>query len=119
MSNYYTTIHTEKFNGFDIVASICPEDIHPSNCFDNSIDPDTGKPYYDTDQMAEDIDNGKLEWFVLRVQAFKNGVLLGASYLGGNLYENSQDVITDGTYQDFRSESIDEAKETLSKLIEA
>lgn len=119
MTNYWEELYTEKCEGFDIVASICPEEIHPSECFDTSIDPDTGEPYYDTEQMAQDIDNGKYQWFVLRVQAFKNGVLLGSSYLGGNLYENPLDIITDGSYQDFRTEAIDEANETLSKLVEA
>jgi hypothetical protein len=119
MSNYWETLHQENCEGFDIVASISPEDIHPSECFDTSIDTDTGKPYYDIDEMCQDIDNGRLQWFVLRVQAFKNGVLLGSSYLGGNLYINPQDIISDGSYQDFRTEAIDEANETLLKLMEA
>ena len=119
MSNYWEKLHEEKCEGFDIVASICPEEINPADCFDTSIDPDTGKPYHDIEQKCRDIDNGKYQWFVLRVEAFKNGGLLGSSYLGGNLYENPQDIISDGSYQDFRTEAIDEANETLSKLMEA
>lgn len=119
MLNYWEQLYEETCEGFDIIASISPEDIHPDECFDTSIDPETNEPYYDTEQICRDIDSGKYQWFTLRVQAFKNGVLLGSAYLGANLYENPLDIITDGSYQDFRTEAIDEANETLSKLIEA
>ena len=111
MSNYWDTLHEEKSDGFDIVASIGYEDIHPADCFDDTVD--------DINEICRKIDNGTYTWFVLRVQAFKKGVLLGESYLGGNLYENPKDILTDGMYEDFKHEAITEAKETLSKLVEA
>ena len=108
--NHYETIYTESSEGFDIVASIGYEDIHPKDCFDDTVN--------DIDEICRKIDNGTYTWFVLKVEAFKNGVLLGTSYLGGNLYENPKDIITDGMYEDFKHEAITEAKETLAKLLE-
>ena len=107
---HYETINNESVEGFDIVASIGYEDIHPADCFDDTVD--------DIDEICRKIDNGIYTWFVLRVEALKNGVVLGTSYLGGNLYENPNDVITDGCYEDLKYEAITEAKETLAKLVE-
>ena len=117
--NYWENLGTEHAEGFEIQFSIAPEDLHPSDCFDNSIDLETGKPYYDTDEMARDIDSGRLSWFVARVQAFKNGILLGSEYLGRNLYENPTDFISDsGYYDDMKDAVIKEARETIKKLTE-
>lgn len=118
MSTYWEELGRETAEGFEIVFSIAPEDIHPSDCFDTSTDPDTGKPYYDTDKMARDIDNGLLCWFVARVQAFKNGILLGSDYLGGNLYENPEDFLKDDYYKDMKNTVIEHSKETIKKLVE-
>ena len=119
MKTQWEKFGEETCEGFDIVFSISPEDIHPADCFDNSTDPKTGKPYYDTDQMARDIDNGLLSWFIARVQAFKNGILLGSEYLGGNLYKDPTEFISDsGYYDDMKETVINHAKETIKKLTE-
>ena len=41
-----------KDGNFEVKVGYFYEDIHPSDLFDNSLDPDTGKPYHDTDEMA-------------------------------------------------------------------
>jgi hypothetical protein len=120
MSTYWEKLGEETAEGFDIVFSVAPEDIHPADCFDTSIDPDTGKPYHDIPEMLRRIDNGSLSWFVARVQAFKKGILLGSEYLGGNLYENPSDFMTEeGYYQAMRDTAIAEAKITINTLTEA
>ena len=45
-----------KDGNFEVKVGYFYEDIHPSDLFDNSLDPDTGKPYHDTDEMARRID---------------------------------------------------------------
>ena len=57
MSEHYSIDHlAHKVGPFDIRVGYFYEDIHPSDLFDNSTNPDTGKPYYDTDEMAKRID---------------------------------------------------------------
>jgi hypothetical protein len=119
MSTYWETYGEENYQGFDIVFSIAPEDLHPSECFDTSTDPDTGKPYFDTDQMIKDIDSGRLYWFIARVEAFKNGILLTSEYLGGNLYEDPTDFIREsGCYEEMKNTVIEDAKQVIKKLTE-
>lgn len=87
---YWETINEAEHNGFLIVTSITPEDMHPRDSFDDTPE--------ELAEMCRKIDQGLLSWFVVRVQAFKHGVLLGTDYLGGNLYENPADFVTEGGY---------------------
>jgi len=111
--NYWEPLHEEKAEGFDIITSIQPEIMHPSESFDSSS-------FADDDglqKLIEAIDNGSLQWFVVRVQAFKNGILLASDYLGGNCYENPSDFITEGGYyEDMRWTVINEANEAIKTL---
>jgi hypothetical protein len=74
---HWETIHEETRNGFDIVFSVAPEDMHPSD---------------------EDIDRGRYCWFVARVQAFRAGVELAVDYLGGCLYDSPAEFVKAGDY---------------------
>lgn len=89
-------------DGFEIVVDKTYEDIDPwsqlSECFDSKR------------QLYADIDSGKYEWFMLRVRAMISGRELGCSYLGGCLYENPEDVMTDGTVEDQLIEVLAEAR---------
>jgi len=107
--NQWTKFNEESYNGFDIVASWTYEDLDPKDLFDDTVD--------DIKEIYRKIDNGTYTWFVLRVQAFKEGIELGSSYLGGMLYDNVADCLTDGTYSDFKDEAITEAKQNLAKLV--
>jgi hypothetical protein len=108
---HYDTIDKQTVNGFDIVCSTTYEDTHPRDLFDDTVD--------DIGEMCRKIDLGLLDWFVVRVQAYKEGVLLGEAYLGGNLYDNRQDFVTEsgGYYQDLMGEAINEAKSKLDRLL--
>jgi hypothetical protein len=105
---YYETIHTEDVNGFHIMCSITHEDTHPNDLFDDSID--------DISEICRKIDNGTCTWFIARVEAFKGGILLGTSYLGGNLYDDPKDFVKDCNYEDMMQEAISEAKKNLEML---
>ena len=107
---YYETIHTEEIQGFNIVFSITHEDSHPKDCFD-----------YEEEEMRElcdKIDRGDYSWFIARVEAHKNGVLLGTDYLGGCLYENPMHFVKQSSdyYSDMVENVINEAKNTLELL---
>mgnify|MGYP003350447010 CR=1 FL=1 len=82
----------------------------PKDCFDDSID--------DIAEICRKIDNGTYVWFVVRVEAFKHGILLGFDSLGGCLYENFEQFLEDGSYEDLVFMAIQVAKTNLAKLQE-
>jgi hypothetical protein len=87
---HWETIHQETRNGFDIVFSVAPEDMHPGDSFDPAC--------FDIRELCEDIDRGRYAWFIARVQAFRAGVELAADYLGGCLYDSPADFVKAGDY---------------------
>jgi len=114
---YYDHLATMQRDGFEIIVDKTWEDIPLGDLFDTSIDPDTGKPYYDIEQMARDIDRGDLDYFMLRVRALIDGHELGSSYVGGFLYEDASEVLRDGTAEDMIWEAIAEAKKEALRLV--
>lgn len=104
---HYTEHYTETVDGFDIVFSTTYETMHPRDNFMPE----------DVDQICEDIDNGKYEWFVARVQACKHGICLSTDYLGGCLYESPMQFVKDNDYYaDMVQSVIKEAKEAIKAL---
>jgi hypothetical protein len=114
---YYDTLATMQRDGFEIIVDKTWEDIPLADLFDTSIDPDTGRPYYDVEQMARDIDRGNLDYFMLRVRALVDGHELGSSYVGGFLYEDASEVLRDGIAEDMIYEAIAEAKKEALRLV--
>ena len=115
---YYDTLAEYTRAGFDIIVDKTWEDLPLEDLFDTSIDPDTGLPYYDVQQMARDIDSGKLDYFMLRVRAMYEDVELAVNYVGGFVYEDAMDVLTDGTAEDMISETIEDAKKRVTQILE-
>jgi len=110
MSNYiWDRLLEEERGPFTVIVDKTWEDLNPKDCFDTSIDPDTGKPYYDVHQMCQDIDNDLLDWFMLRARVMFAGVELGNSVVGGFLYKDAREVLTDGTAEDLIYEAMEEA----------
>jgi hypothetical protein len=105
---HYEELATFERDGFLIFVDKTYEDIDPwsqlSECF-----PSKHKLY-------KDIDSGKYEWFMLRVRAMLDGHELGCSYLGGCLYEDARDVLTDGTVEDQLIEVLHEARQEVRRL---
>jgi hypothetical protein len=105
--SHYTKQHTETIEGFEIVFSTAYETTHPRDHFMSE----------DVQEYLEGIDSGKYEWFVARVQAFKNGIELGTDYLGGCLYESSMQFVKDNDYyNDMVQSAIKEAKANIQAL---
>jgi len=110
MSRYYDTLLEEKRGQYDVIVDKTWEDLPLEHLFDDSIDPDTGKPYYDIKEMADKIDRGVLDYFMLRVRVLYEGIELGCDYCGGFLYEDARDVLKDGVVEDMIYTAIEEAK---------
>jgi hypothetical protein len=115
---YYDTLAEYNRAGFDIIVDKTWEDLPLADLFDTSTDPDTGKPYYDVEQMARDIDSGKLDYFMLRVRAMYEDVELAVNYVGGFVYEDAAEVLRDGVAEDMIAETIEDAKKRVTQILE-
>lgn len=106
MTRYYDTLAQFERDGYDIIVDKTYEDLDPRDCFDTD----------DIDEIIKDIDRGHLEWFVLRVRVLVEGLELGSAYLGGCLYEDPREILTDGTAEDFIAEAMVKAKSQVYRL---
>jgi hypothetical protein len=113
----YTVLAELDREGFNVIVDKTWEDLHPQDSFDTSTDPDTGMPYYDIEDMCRKIDRGDLDWFMLRVRVMHEDVELAVNYVGGFLYEDAREVLTDGTAEDMIWETVEEAKRRVPTLI--
>lgn len=108
MTQYYDTLAEFERDGFEVIVDKTWEECDPweqlSECFD------------DKKQLYADIDSGKYDWFMLRVRVLVEGLELGSHYLGGCLYEDAKDVLTDGTMEDCLGEALAEAKRDVYRL---
>ena len=115
MQRYWTTLLERDQDGFHVIIDKTWEDCHPGDCFDDSIDPDTGKPYYDLAEICEQIDRGDLDWFVLRARVLAEGVELGSACCGGMLYEDARESVSD-IGEDLVLDAMVEARDRLTHL---
>ena len=99
---HYENLATYDRNGFTVIVDKTWEDIHPGDCFDDSC--------YDIQDMCRRIDSGDLDWFMLRVRVLIDDVELSSEYLGGCMYEDAREVLTDGTAEDLIYTAIEDAK---------
>jgi hypothetical protein len=106
---YYDHLATYEREGFEIIVDKSYEDLNPRDCFDESC--------CDIEEIIKDIDRGHLDWFMLRVRALVDGHELGSAYLGGMLYEDPKECLTDGSAEDMIYEAIKEAREGARHLI--
>jgi len=106
MTRYYDTLAEFERDGYDIIVDKTYEDLNPRDSFDTD----------DIDEIIKDIDRGHLEWFMLRVRVLVEGLELGSAYLGGCLYEDPREILTDGTAEDFIAEAMVEAKRQVYRL---
>ena len=102
---YYDELAQYERDGFTVIVDKTYEDLDPRDSFDTD----------DIDAIIKDIDRGHLEWFMLRVRVLVEGLELGSAYLGGCLYEDPREILTDGTAEDFIAEAMKEAKSKVYK----
>jgi hypothetical protein len=114
----WTELLREQRKGFEIIVDKTWEDIPLDHLFDTSIDPDTGKPYYDVKDMARKIDRGDLDYFMLRARVLLDGHEMGEHIVGGFLYEDAREVLTDGMAEDLIYQAMHEAKTEVLRLRE-
>ena len=106
---YYDELATYQREGFEVIVDKTWEDLNPRDMFDESC--------CDIDEIIKDIDQGHLDWFMLRVRALVDGHELGSAYLGGMLYDKPQECLTDGSAEDLIDQAIAEARVEARKLV--
>ena len=108
MTRYYDELAVYERNGFDIIVDKSYEDLDPKDCFDNEC--------FNLKEMYSDIECGNLDWFMLRVRVMVEGIELSSEFLGGCLYKDACEVLTDGTAEDLIDMALTEAKKDVYRL---
>jgi hypothetical protein len=109
MRYYDELFRIEDREGFTVIVDKTWEDIALRDCFDDSC--------YDIRDMEIKVNRGDLDWFMLRVRASIDGHELGSAHLGGCLYEDAREVLSDGTAEDLIEQAIMEAKDQVYPLL--
>jgi hypothetical protein len=105
---YYDTLAEYEREGYTVIVDKSYEDLNPRDCFDESCT--------DIEEIIKDIDRGHLEWFMLRVRVLVEGLELSSEYLGGMLYEDPKECLTDGSAEDLIDAAIADAKKQVYRL---
>jgi hypothetical protein len=105
---YYDTLAEYERDGFTVVVDKSWEDIPLRDCFDDSC--------FDIKEMEDKVNSGLLDWFFVRVRVMVEGLELGSACLGGMLYEDARECLTDGTVEDLIYEALTEAKKDVYRL---
>ena len=105
---YYDELAQYEREGFSIIVDKTYEDMHPRDSFDDSC--------HNIDEICEKIDNGTYEWFMLRVRVLVEGLELSREYVGGCLYYDAREVLTDGTAEDLIDSAMTDAKKQVYRL---
>jgi len=102
MTRYYDTVAEFEREGYTIIVDKSYEDIDPKDLFDDSIS--------DIKQIYQDINSGELDWFMLRVRVLVEGLELAEEFLGGCLYKDAREVLSDGTAEDIIDQALTHAQ---------
>lgn len=103
---HYDTLLDEKRGPFQIIVDKTWEDLSPRDMFEEE----------DCDEICRKIDNCTYDWFMLRTRVVYEGVELACEYLGGCLYEDARDVLTDGMAEDQIYQALINAKKELADM---
>jgi hypothetical protein len=106
---YYDELARYERGGFEIIVDKTWEEISIRDCFDDSC--------YDIAEMEDKVNRGALDWFMLRVRVLVDGHELGSNYLGGCMYEDPREVLTDGTAEDCIEQALEEARKEVYPLM--
>lgn len=109
MQRHYDTLLEEQRGPYTVIVDKTWEDLHPSDCFDESVT--------DIKDICARIDRGVVDWFMLRVRVLFDGYELAADYVGGFLYEDARETLTDGTAEDMIAAAIDQADLAAGELL--
>ena len=108
MTRHYEELAYYEREGFDIIVDKSYEDMDPKDCFDDEC--------FNLKEMYSDIESGNLDWFMLRVRVMVENIELSSEFLGGCLYKDPREVLTDGTAEDLIDMALTAAKKDVYRL---
>ena len=108
MTRHYEELAVYEREGYEIIVDKTWEDISVADTFDDT--------QFDIAEINHNIEYGHLDWFMLRVRVLVEGLELDSEYLGGCLYEDAREVLTDGTAEDLIEQSLANAKQQVYRL---
>jgi hypothetical protein len=108
MARHFDEIDSFERDGFTVIVDKTYEDLSPKDCFDDSC--------FNMKEMYDDIECGRLDWFMLRVRLMVDEYEITAEWLGGCLYENAREVLTDGTVDDLIATAMITAKREVYRM---
>ena len=108
MARDYDEIDSFDRSGFTIIVDKTYEDLSPKDCFDDSC--------FNMKEMYDDIECGRLDWFMLRVRIMVDEYELASEFLGGCLYGDAREVLTDGTAEDLIAQAMITAKREVYRM---
>lgn len=107
---YWTELARFERDGFEIIVDKTWEDTAIGDLFDDTC--------YDIQELEQRVNDCDLDWFMLRARAMVNGHELGSSIVGGFLYEDARETLTDGTAEDLIYGAVREAQNEIPSLLE-
>ena len=105
---YYDELARYEREGFNIIVDKTYEDLPIRDLFDDTC--------HDIRELERKVDAGIYEWFMLRVRVLLDGHEMSSHYLGGCMYEDAREVLTDGTAEDCIGEAVKEAQYSAARL---
>ena len=108
MARHFDEIDSFERDGFTVIVDKTYEDIDPWDQFSECFD--------DKKQLYADIESGKYDWFMLRVRLMVDEYEITSEWLGGCLYENPREVLTDGTVDDLIATAMITAKREVYRM---
>jgi hypothetical protein len=104
---YWEPAHKETIDGFDIVLSTTPEDMPP----------DWDETEEQRAETLRKINDGTWAYFIAKVEAAKQGIVLATEYLGGCCYDSVEQFVKEGDYyRDMVHEAVAQAKAMIKQL---
>ena len=108
MTRHYDEIDSFERAGFTVIVDKTYEDLSPKDCFDDSC--------FNMKEMYDDIECGRLDWFMLRVRIMVDEYELASEFLGGCLYGDAREVLTDGTAEDLIAQAMITARREVYRM---
>ena len=105
---YWDKLAEFERDGYEIIVDKSWEDCAIRDLFDDSC--------CDIKDLERKVNSGELDWFMLRVRVLVEGLELADQLVGGCLYAEPKEVLTDGLAEDLISQAMDEAKVQVYRL---
>lgn len=111
-------VNYEHMKGYDEVVDGFAISWHITSCEENPRDHFCSDNPADDEDIFQKIENGALEWFDVKCEASKAGVVLGSDYLGACCYESFKAFHDAQDYaRDMVAAAIADARQSIAAIV--